>query len=313
MGVNNVAFETVQIAPNIYHMQSGTNIGLIVSGNTAILIDAGLDDDAGRRIKKAIDTLGLNITDLIVTHAHADHFGGAAYLRRNLRQFIVSASKLEAAIVENPQLEGISLSAGAVSFDPLNDKFTFASPCTVDHIVKPGNFLAQNGLDMAEIVPLHGHSPQQIGVLVKQSAVLFCADAILPMATLLKYPIPFTTHIGQAFKTLAYLNDCIQTGTILAPGHGIHLSGEKASEVIDANEVALSRVIDATDTALRSGPLSDADVTFAVARTVGDMLATAVSYYLARATIQASLVYLYEQKRATLNNNGNGQMVWQLT
>ncbi len=308
-----MAFETIQIAPGIYHLQSGANTGLITSGNEAILIDAGLDDDTGRRIKKAVEALGLTITQLVITHAHADHFGGASYLRRYLPPFVVSAPRLEAAIVANPQLEGIALSGGAVSFDPLNEKFTLAPACDVDQIIAPGtNLNSRVGGELATVISLHGHSPQQIGVLTKNGEVLFCADAFLPLATLTKYPIPFTAHIGFALETLTGLDEKVRSGTVLAAGHGTHLSGDAARVVIEANVAALRRVIDATESALHDGPLTEADSTFAVAAALGDKMTTPVGYYLGRATIQAALVYLYEQKRAMVNNDGAGKMRWRL-
>ena len=309
-----MTFETVQIAPQVYHLQSGANTGLIVVGRDAILIDAGLDDDTGRRIRKAADALAVRITTLIVTHAHADHFGGASYLRRNLPPFAVGAPKLEAAIIANPQLEGISLSAGAVAFNPLNDKFTNAPPIEVDTMLDPGTVIPHGDFSVG-IVALPGHSPQQIGVRVradKGDAVLFCADAFLPLVTLQKYPIPFTAHIEQALQTLANLQAEVTAGVILAPGHGLHLRDTAARDVIAANEASLRRILEATESALHVQPLSEADVTFAVAGIVGDALATPVGYYLARATVQAALVWLYEQQRAIIETDGARRMLWHL-
>src|SRR5579859_5177524 len=95
-------FEVVRVASNVYHLQSGANNGLILSGTQAIVIDAGLDDDAGKKIKKTIESFGAQLTALIITHGHADHFGGAAYLRRTVPPFTVFAAGIEAAFIANP-------------------------------------------------------------------------------------------------------------------------------------------------------------------------------------------------------------------
>ena len=237
-----MAFEAVQIAPDIYHLQSGANSGLIAIDGQAILIDAGLDDDAGKKIKRTIESLNLKLTALIITHAHADHFGGAAYLRRTLPTFTVYAPALEAAIIENPLLEGIMLSGGALPFDTLKGKFTLAQACKVDQVIDPDqSTLTIAGIDLT-IVRLPGHSPAQIGIQYKN--VLFTADAFLPIETLEKHPIPFTAHIGQAFNSLNMVQDAIKANMILAPGHGVHLpEAEAAFNVININREVLDGVL----------------------------------------------------------------------
>jgi len=295
-----VAFEIVTLADGIYHLQSGANSGLIVRDGHGILIDTGLDDDAGRRLKKALDSLNVTLDAVILTHGHADHFGGTAYLRRNLPAFTVYAPAIETAFIANPMLEGYMLSAGAAPFDQLQSKFTRAPGCLVDRELAFG-MQSIGGVEL-EIVGLAGHSPNQIGVQV--GSVLFSADAFLPIATLQKYPVPFTTHVGQALNVLHQLEE--RTGVIFAPGHGVHLPD--ARETIQANIKVLHAVVEATEAAIRTTPQHEGEITHIVCRALGDSLPSAVGYYLARATIQASLVYLYEQGRAAILNDG--RMAW---
>jgi glyoxylase-like metal-dependent hydrolase (beta-lactamase superfamily II) len=281
-------------------LQSGANAGLLTHAGRGILIDCGLDADAGRRIAKTIDSLGVTLDALILTHGHADHFGGAAYLRGKLPPFTVYAPALERAFIENPLLEGVMLSAGAVPFDQLRSKFTLAPACIVDRELTVGA-LSVAGLTL-EIISLAGHSPNQMGVRIDD--VFFTADAFLPEATLKKYPIPFTAHFEQALATLAMLGQ--STDVLIAPGHGMHL--RDARPTIQANREALLRIVDTVAATIRVEPLNEAEVTERVARALQESLATSVSYYLARATIQAALVFLYEQGRAeTLHN---GQLKW---
>jgi hypothetical protein len=46
--------ELKQIAENVYYIPHVTNIGLIKSGDAAVLIDSGVDDDTGRRIMRLL-------------------------------------------------------------------------------------------------------------------------------------------------------------------------------------------------------------------------------------------------------------------
>jgi len=295
-----MAFEVVEIGQGIYHLQSGANSGLITHGDRAILIDSGLDDDAGRRIKKAIESLGVKLSAVILTHGHADHFGGTSYLRRNLPPFGVFAPPIEAAFIANPTLEGIMLSAGALPLDQFKSKFTLAPVCKVDCELSLG---VQTIADIeVEIVPLAGHSPNQIGV--RYHGVLFSADAFLPVATLAKYPVPFTVHIGRALDVLAELD--AMDDILIAPGHGVHLP--QPGEVILANVSALNAVVDATENALRSRPIDDSEATREVCRRLGNALTTPIAYGLARTTVQAALTYLYEKEQAVIGDGG----VWVL-
>ncbi len=129
------------------------------------------------------------------------------------------------------------------------------------------------------------------------------------MATLNKYPVPFTVHIGRALAVLEQLDTL--TGVTLAAGHGVHLADPRA--VLDANRSALLVVIDATAAALGLRSMDEAEATQHVCQMLGEGLAAPVSYYLARTTVQAALVFLYEQKRAVCENVGAGRMVWRVT
>ena len=295
-----MAFEIVGLGDGLYHLQSGTNSGLIVRDGRGILIDTGLDDDAGRRLKKALESLKVTLDAVILTHGHADHFGGTAYLRRNLPDFTVYAPVIEAAFIANPALEGYMLSAGAAPFDQLQGKFTRAPGCVVDHELTLGKQTI-NGVDL-DIIGLAGHSPNQVGVQIGD--VLFSADAFLPIPTLQKYPVPFTTHIGQALAVLHQLEG--RSGIVFAPGHGVHLPD--ARKTLLANITALEAVVEATEAVIRTAPQHEGEITHQVCRALGDPLSSAVGYYLARATVQASLVYLYEQGRAAILNDG--RMAW---
>ncbi len=296
-----MAFEIVTLAPSIYHLQSGANMGVLAdSDGRALLIDTGLDEDAGRRIKNALAKLNLTLAAVILTHGHSDHFGGTDYLRRNLAPFPVYAPPIEAAFITYSSLESIMLSAGALPFDQLVGKFTKAPACKVDHEVALGEVrLAGFGV---EIIPLAGHSPNMIGV--RAGNVLFCADALLPLATLQKYPIPFTVHIGKALAVLDRLLECVDQGVILAPGHGVHLAAGEAKVVIAANRETLLRIVTAVENRLREPPADEGTLTQTVCQKLGDPLASAVGYSLARTTIQAALVYLYESGRVRVITGG---------
>lgn len=68
------------------------NSHLVIGGQGAILIDAGLPGSTAR-IGKALSNNGLSFRDIraiVITHAHVDHAGGAAELRERSRAPIIA-------------------------------------------------------------------------------------------------------------------------------------------------------------------------------------------------------------------------------
>ncbi len=84
----------------------------MVQDGRALLVDTGLDRDAARRILKHVASLNVELAAVIVTHAHADHFGGAGEVKKRTGAPVL-APAFEAAVVENPVLEPVYLFAGA--------------------------------------------------------------------------------------------------------------------------------------------------------------------------------------------------------
>ncbi|MBV9614634.1 MAG: MBL fold metallo-hydrolase, partial [Ktedonobacteraceae bacterium] len=92
-----------------------------------LIIDSGMDKDAGRDILKQVKKLGLTPTALLVTHAHADHFGGAHYLvgQTGLK---VYATRVEAAVMASPILSRSTSSAAHNHRANYNISFFWQSP-----------------------------------------------------------------------------------------------------------------------------------------------------------------------------------------
>jgi len=124
----------VELAPGIFHLQGGSNMGLAVRDGKGLLIDAGLDKDAARQALRAAEGLGVTLEAALLTHAHADHFGGAYLLQQRLGLSLY-APGLEAAMMEHPVLEPLYLFGGAAPIGELRHKFTLAQACRIDHVI----------------------------------------------------------------------------------------------------------------------------------------------------------------------------------
>jgi glyoxylase-like metal-dependent hydrolase (beta-lactamase superfamily II) len=203
-----------KILGNTYYLPGPVNIGIYDHGDgCCTAIDTGIDKDSGRKILKALEKEKLTLVRIINTHAHADHFGGNAFLVRRLK-VEVWAPPIEAGIILYPELEPLYLYS-AQPLPDLQTKFLQAAASPVDKIIEPGEKTAE-GL---EILPLPGHSPGQIGVATPDG-VLFSGDAYFAIDTLEKYFLPYFVDIPRAKETISRLLATNQYRYYL-PCHGI--------------------------------------------------------------------------------------------
>src|SRR5579864_8069980 len=150
--------QLIQLQEQTWVIQGGANIGVIAAEGRCLIIDSGLDKDAGRDILKQVKSLGLIPTALLVTHAHADHFGGAQYLVRQTG-LTVFATRIEASVMAGPMLEPLYLFSGALPPRDLQHKFLLAKPCLTD-VILVGNEQEIDHIPV-QVVSLPGHSLEQ--------------------------------------------------------------------------------------------------------------------------------------------------------
>jgi len=292
----------VELAPGIFHLQSGSNIGLVVQDGKGLLIDAGLDKDAARRVLRAADELEVTLVAVFVTHAHADHFGGAYYLQSRLGVPLY-APALEAAMMEHPLIEPLYLFGGASPIGELRHKFTLAHPCRTDHIVEPGPL--EIGPFRMEVVSLPGHAPNQFGVAVGE--VLFSADAVFPAETLQKHKVTFCMDLDETLTTLERLPDLPYA--YFAPGHGpAYEAGDEIAGACAANRERLEEVRAQVRAALEE-PQGTAAVIQHIADHFGLRLANATAYFLTQTTILAALSSLERSGEIEAVVEGN-RLLW---
>jgi glyoxylase-like metal-dependent hydrolase (beta-lactamase superfamily II) len=196
------------------YLPGAQNIGIIPTEQDrgAIVIDTGLTRDTGKAILKALDAAGLRPAAILNTHAHADHFGGNAFLVEKTG-VPVYAPAYEEAFLRYPRLEAVGLFAGAAPIGALQGRFLLAPASPVDHIVTPGP-LNIDGVAL-EAVPLPGHSAGQTGYLVRD--VLFSGDLVMPPTVLDKYGIVYCHDVAAHLESLEPMPAVAATGHL--PGH----------------------------------------------------------------------------------------------
>jgi metallo-beta-lactamase class B len=142
-------FEPFQLIGNIYYVGTdGIAVYIIKTSQGLILMDTLLPESTGM-IKDSMAKLGFKVADIkyiLNTHAHFDHTGGFAEIKKD------SGAQMVAGERDKPLLEG-----GYYPGDEKNDLLAF-SPVVVDRAVKEGDKVTLGDTTMtAHSTP--GHSP----------------------------------------------------------------------------------------------------------------------------------------------------------
>ena len=307
--------QLIALQENIWVIQGGANIGVIAHEDHCLIIDSGMDKDTGQNILKQVKKLGLTPTALLITHAHADHFGGAHYLVRQTG-LKVYATRVEASVMSSPILEPLYLFGGAQPPRELQHKFFLAKPCMADVILE-GNEQSVDQIPL-DVISLPGHSTEQVGIVYGNT--LFVGDAFLTPEILDKHHIPFYTDIQEGLKTLSFLkmfvNDATTSSAIalsqlsgsilktkttpfklVVAGHGeINSTPDQFNLVIDYTVQRLESILEQVRNSLAHGePRSTTDVLSSVAAAHGATITTLPQHALYTTTIQAALSALYAQ------------------
>lgn len=134
---------------NIYYVGvSGVSSFLITTPEGHILIDTGFEDTVPL-IKKSVEQLGFKLSDikiLLSSHAHIDHTGGHALMKK-LTGASIYASAGDARILE---------SGGVDDFIPFPPDTIVYPPVKVDHLVAEGGKVTLGGTTLtAHLTPGH--------------------------------------------------------------------------------------------------------------------------------------------------------------
>lgn len=196
---------------------------LVRHSDGLLLVDAGFPG-WGYAILTAAASLPEpnHITDLVLTHAHADHMGGAPEIVEQTGANVLASAAERPFIEEGRSLATAARGLGARVVLGLNHitQQRQAASVPVDRELAAGDSV--HGL---EVLSVPGHTPGQIALLHRADGLLLCADALFNVSTEPGLdPIPgMNTDRKQACASLDAL---IATGVEdLAPSHGPAILG----------------------------------------------------------------------------------------
>lgn len=161
---------------------------LVVGDERLLLVDSGIDGTIAEHVVPALAELGRRadeITDVVITHADVDHYGGDGELRRVAPRAAIRASAHDRGWLESWAViarerygwyRGHGLDYDEATWAWLEGA---AGPDTpLDGTVSGGDVLDLGGIEV-EILALPGHSPGHLGVFHHGSGTAIVMDAVL--------------------------------------------------------------------------------------------------------------------------------------
>ena len=187
-------YELIHAKGNTYYIESPSKVGVFkLKCDEVCLIDSGNNRDMGKRIKKALDTEGLWLKSIYITHAHADHIGGNKYLEGQYGCKIYSPG-VECDFTRHTMLMP-ALLYGANPPAELRHKFLLAEECAAAPLT------VEALPDGFEAINLSGHTPSMVGYRTPDD-VLFLGDCLSSKEVLDKYGVGYIYDIESYLSTL---------------------------------------------------------------------------------------------------------------
>ncbi len=207
-------FQYERVAEGVYSFQSENyaqvTAGLVVGAKWSVLIDTLALPEETKALQAFIEEhTEVPIRYIVNTHYHADHswgncfFPNAVIIAHSLcRQLMITRGQ---PALERAKQSGHTFAEVELKFPNL----TFPE----------GEMSLKMGRKCIRIIPLPGHSPDGVGVLVEDERVLFAGDAVMPI------PYIVDGNIEQMAETLKRISRMRLENIV--PGHGdIVLRGE---------------------------------------------------------------------------------------
>jgi hydroxyacylglutathione hydrolase len=169
-------------------------------GERAIMIDPGDEPD---KLLGALDSLGVKLDAILLTHTHFDHLGAVA-----------PVATATGAPVYCPKLE-VPVLADIMSYVPWPGFGPFES-YDADETVEGGERLELAGFDI-DVIFTPGHSPGHVTYAIADEQALFSGDVLFE-GSVGRTDLPFGDWPTLA-RSIAGLLDAYPDETTVYPGH----------------------------------------------------------------------------------------------
>lgn len=274
----------VQLSERVHLLPGAVNVVLVVEDGRALVIDSGQGKDGGKRVRRALDAMGIAPCAILTSHAHADHFGGHATLLRRWR-VPVHAPPIEAELMRAPLLEPVYLAHGASPPPEMRGPWLMAEPSPVDALLHPGPARIE-GFDLV-VHDVSGHAHRQVAFEIDD--VLIAADAIFGPAVLDRYPLVFGQDAARQLASAAWVGE--RRTRLAVPGHG---EPDAPAPLAQATVAALERVRRTVADAATADVVDAGEILARVAAALDVPDVDLPRWHLNHTTVQAHLQALRE-------------------
>jgi cyclase len=203
-----------RVSDNVYSFQSDTyaqvTAGAVIGPNWAVVIDTLATPEESLAIRDFIEKeLDVPVRYIVNTHYHADHTWGNCFFPGST---VISHALCRKWLEEKGQASLNEVRRQNSSFRQVN--------LVLPHLTFEDNSInLRVGKKTLSLLPLPGHSLDNVAVLVEEDRVLFAGDTFMPMPYIVDGDADLTTSSLKKIAKMGLEN--------VVPGHGdIVLRGE---------------------------------------------------------------------------------------
>lgn len=277
--------ELTKIKGNTYYINAPTNIGVYTFKNKGcLIIDSGINNSAARKIDDVLVQNGLTVRNIINTHNHVDHSGGNALMTSLHTGCTIYASEKEKLFIENGELQNSVLFCAS----PIKVLDNAVKSPSVNYVLDYGT--NKIGDEKIEILPLPGHSIEQVGVITPEK-VCFTGDSVFSCEIIEKYSIPVIYDLDKTIKTLEYAKDIDADYFVISHASSV-LNRDEFLKTVALNIKNVHKYADEI-LELLDQPMSREDIVENIT-VLNDLAQNFKEYHLCFSTISAFLTYFYE-------------------
>lgn len=244
-----------------------TNTYLVQGDDGNLLIDTGVNtDEALQALQKQLSEIGLDFKDIsqiIVTHAHGDHYGLVGRLKQlsqakislhHLEQDLLAPrhTNMEEALRQSEQWfqgHGVPASELPTLQTPPPGMGQFSAPTLPDTTLRGGETIPA-GVFNFQVVWTPGHSPGHICLYEPSQKILFAGDHILPVITpnISLQPQSETNPMGEFLNSLNTVKQLDVTIVLPAHEHIFNDLPARVDEIIRHHEQRNLEILEAIKT-----------------------------------------------------------------
>lgn len=275
-----------KINRNTYYIDNPTNIGVYTYKNkNCLLVDTGINNGQARKIDNVLVENRLHPKYIINTHNHMDHCGGNIYFKTQYPGCEIYTSNKERLYIENPELRDYILFSSSSFKSHGESKKSYK----VDYVLEYGT--NKIGDEKIDIVPIVGHSVEQVGVLTPDR-VCFLGDSVFSEKIIGKYSLPYLFNIENSINTLNKIKEIDADFFVLSHADTV-LNKEEILKLIDLNLSNINKNIEMIIEIL--GEPQTRETLLQNIVILNDLPINFNQYYIYFSSISAFISYLYDR------------------